>query len=97
MKANPSFFIFIEMGKVKKRFFIQYHIVLIPGIVSMLLLNGCSQEHKIEIIKEESFYSDFTVEDDKVYIQCELTMNKTTNREQKVGFFAYFPDDVGLG
>ena len=70
-------------------------ILLLVGVV--MLFSGCTQKNTVEIVKKESFYSDFTVEGNKVYIKCELAVDNSTGQEATVEFYADFPDDVNIG
>ena len=72
-------------------------IVALLLLCSTVMLSGCRNENIIEIVKRESFYLNFTVEGNKVYIECELSVNNVAGKEVEVEFYAYFPDDVNSG
>lgn len=49
----------------------------------------------VSIVEDESFYSDFHVEDNAVYINCTLTLE--ASKDQRVYFEGNFEDDVKTG
>ena len=62
-----------------------------------MIFGGCSPKNKIEIVKKGSFYSDFVVKGEKVYIKCELEVNNSTDDNAIVEFYASLPEEVKLG
>ena len=52
---------------------------------------------KIEIIKSKSYFEEFTVKNDKVTIECYLTIKNNSNKDQSINLSAYFPEDVKGG
>ena len=69
--------------------------LIIVNMIAILL--GCSTQDTIKIIEKESYYSDFVIEGDKVYIECELTVDNSSGEEVSVEFYADFPHDEKLG
>jgi ribosomal protein S8 len=51
----------------------------------------------LEIIKKESYFNDFKIIDDKVYIECKITIKNNTVKNIKYGINAIFKDDVRIG
>lgn len=51
----------------------------------------------VALIKSESYYSDFTVIDQKVSIKCNITLKNTYNVDKTIKLSALFPDDVKIG
>lgn len=69
-------------------------------LLIIMLFSSCSAEkteNAILIIKDQSFFSDFHTKSDKVYIDCELTVNNATEKQQIVQFVADMTDDVKIG
>lgn len=72
-------------------------------LISAIMLNvSCSADNSknknaVSIVDSESWFSDFTVDNDKVYIKCEITLQNTADEKQKVKMAAVCPDDVELG
>ncbi len=71
---------------------------LIFTLVVIMILGLCScQEKEIGIDTEESFYSDFEVEDEQVLIYCTILIENPTKSEANITLSANFDDDVKLG
>ena len=83
----------MKMCGVKKQGYFSITLIL----VGIMLIGGCSPKNAIEIVINESFYSSFIVEGEKVYIECELMIKNSTGEDAIVEFYADFPDDVDLG
>jgi hypothetical protein len=73
-----------------------YDITIISCFIAFTL-NGCGAKKAVEIVYEDSYFSDFYVEDEKVYIECALSVNNATGAEQAVEFVADCSDDVKGG
>ncbi len=69
-------------------------------LIAMLVLTsfpaGCRKavNNEIVLIKSESYYSDYEVKDNKVYITCYVTLENRLDEEQTVKLSAEFPNDV---
>ncbi len=73
----------------KNRLFI---VLIILGIVSCIL--SCTRKSNLFIVKSESYYSDYNVNNSKVSICCYLTIFNDTNSEETIKLKAIFPNDV---
>lgn len=51
----------------------------------------------ISLVKSESYFSDFNVKNQKVYLDCYITLKNISNTEKTVKLTASFPDDVNTG
>lgn len=51
----------------------------------------------VSVVNSESWFSDFTVENDKVYMKCHITLENTDNKEQRIKMAAVCSDDVENG
>lgn len=72
-------------------------IIVFGMIVSALLsLFSCYKE-SISINTQESYYSHFKVEDEKVYIYCNLFIDNSSEDEADVKLIASFEEDVKNG
>lgn len=58
---------------------------------------GCSQEEYVKINRQESWYSDFYVEDGKVYIKCNITVENSGDDSCRIGFKGDFSENVKTG
>lgn len=65
--------------------------VLVAGYMLLQKHNG------IHINYEKSFFSDFDVEEDKVYIECVLCIENNTGKQHKVKFIAESEEDKENG
>jgi hypothetical protein len=70
-------------------------IFLLISIITMFC--GCAKKNTLEIINKESYYSNYIIDGDKVYIECELAFNNLRETETTIELYADFPDDVELG
>lgn len=50
----------------------------------------------VEIIEKESYYSNFHVENDKVYIECVVTIKNSDNYKKTINLSARFDEDVNI-
>lgn len=64
-------------------------------LISLVGVFGACVNDSINIVEEESFYSDFYVENDVVYINCTLTVEAT--KDQSVCFVGDFADEAEIG
>ena len=71
-------------------------ILLLSIMCTILCLCSCQQKN-VHINKEKSFFSDYKVEDGKVYIYCSLVIENPTEAEINVALQACFSDDVKNG
>lgn len=60
-------------------------------------LGGCSFNRKNIYIDNESFFSDFKVEDGNVYIYCTLIIKNATGTEKNISLKALLKDDTENG
>lgn len=67
-------------------------VVLIAGFI---FINN--KANSLQIVKEKSFFSDFYVEGDKAYIQCEITINNFSSTDKIFKLNAISEDDVKVG
>lgn len=51
----------------------------------------------IKIIEKESYYSNFHVENDKVYIECVVTIKNSDKYKKTINLSARFDEDVNIG
>ncbi len=70
-------------------------LVLVGAAIAVQPLLNASE--KVSIVEAQSHFSDFRVENGKVYIDCQVTINNPTNAEKKVNLSANIPDDVKTG
>ncbi len=64
---------------------------------TFMLFALCNVGDKICIDKNESFFSDFEVANDKVFIKCHVTLANTFDTEKTVKLSARLPEDVTIG
>lgn len=69
-------------------------IVIIVFIGGLILINS---KDNVKIIKKDSYFSDFNVRNDKVYIKCVVTIKNTYNDNKKINLYAIMDDDVNIG
>lgn len=81
----------------KKYIILPVIILLIVGVIFMQVFTKFRHENKVRIIGNESFFSEYSVDGNNVYIKCEITVINRTSEVIKVGFFADFLEDVQLG
>jgi len=66
-------------------------------VLIMVLLCGCGSTGQVKLNKEDSWFSDFTVDDGQVYMTCALVIENSTGGEVKVKITASSPEDVDGG
>jgi len=71
--------------------------ILLFCIVCMLLCLFSCQSNDINLNKEKSFFSDFEIENDKVYIYCTLFLENQSNSQEVVEIKALFESDAKNG
>ena len=71
---------------------------IIIFVLSFLVLCFCScQKNELSIDDKESFYSDFKIENNKVYIYCNLLIKNPNNDDTKIALSGVFENDVKNG
>lgn len=70
---------------------------LFLGVSILMLLASCNRADQIYIDKNQSYFSDYEVENDKVFIKCHITLENTFQDEKMVTLSAKFPEDVTSG
>ena len=71
-------------------------LVLLCIVCMMLSLISC-QAKDIKLNEEKSFFSDFKIENDKVYIYCTLFIENKSDTEKVISLNASFEKDVEIG
>ena len=71
-------------------------LVLLCIVCMMLSLFSC-QAKNVKLNEEKSYFSDFKIENDKVYIYCTLFIENKSNTEKVISLNASFEKDVELG
>ena len=71
-------------------------LVLLCIVCMMLSLFSC-QVKDIKLNEEKSYFSDFKIENDKVYIYCTLFIENKSDTEKVISLKASFEKDVELG
>ena len=71
-------------------------LVLLCIVCMMLSLFSC-QVKDIKLNEEKSYFSDFKIENDKVYIYCTLFIENKSDTEKVISLNASFEKDVELG
>ena len=56
--------------------------VLFLGVSILMLLASCNRADQIYIDKNQSYFSDYEVENDKVFIKCHITLENTFKDEK---------------
>jgi hypothetical protein len=74
-----------------KGFFVLFLFFAILSCVSL------KPNNDLELIKKESYFNDFKIIDDKVYIECRITIKNNTDKNIIYRINAIFKDDVHIG
>lgn len=78
-------------NKMKKLFLL---FLVIISVVLILIFNNANE---LKVVKDSSYFSDFYVEGNKVYIKCEITIKNSSYDDKVVKLNAILKDDVELG
>lgn len=70
-------------------------IAIIMFVVVFLFVND--KERYIQIAEDKSYFSDFFIQGEKVYIECELTLKNSSSNNITFQLNAIMKDDVELG
>ena len=70
--------------------------VIIAFTIILLCICSC-RKNEISIDNDESFYSDFKIEDDKVYIHCSVLVKNPGNDNAKISLSGVFENDKKIG
>ena len=72
--------------------------IVIAAIVVITTIMALNDEGtNLHIIKDESYYSDFSVEDNRVYIKCDLKIQNSSSEDKVFILDAIMKEDVVLG
>ena len=66
-------------------------------VLCMVLSLFSCQAKEIELNEEKSFFSDFKIENNKVYIYCTLFIENKSDTEKVISLKASFEKDVEIG
>lgn len=80
---------------MKKNVILCVLISLVVIVVGVYIFNN--PKDTVEIIKKESYYSNFHVKDGKVYIECVITIKNNYNYKKAINLSARFDEDVNTG
>ena len=72
-------------------------ILAILCILCMMLSLFSCQTEDVKLDKEKSCFSDFKIENDKVYIYCTLYIDNKSDTEKVISLTASFEEDVENG
>ena len=67
------------------------------GALMLMLMGSCNKCDSIYIDKNKSYFSDFEVKNDKVYIKNYITFKNNFDTEKSVTLSTKLPDDVAIG
>lgn len=67
------------------------------GLSMLALLASCKTTANISVDEENSYFSDYAIEDDKVYIKCHVILTNTYDVEKTVKLSAKLPQDAASG
>ena len=70
---------------------------LILIAISFMITCLCSCNREISIDGKESFYSDFKIDNNKVYIYCNLLIKNSDKTNAKIAISGVFDNDVKSG
>lgn len=70
-------------------------VVIVTVIVISFVINNKTDD--LRIVKDTSYFSDFYIEGEKVYIKCELTIKNYSSVDKSFQLSAILKDDVKLG
>lgn len=63
----------------------------------LMLFASCKSTDEIYVDKKRSYFSDFEVENDKVFIKCYITLTNKFDVEKIVNLSTKLPEDVTIG
>ena len=69
--------------------------VIVTVIAMFVIINNNTVD--LRIVKDASYFSDYYVEDEKVYIKCEVTIRNFSSVNESFQLNAILKDDVELG
>lgn len=82
---------------MKKFITIGYIIGVLLIVCIATIIVSINSVEKVYINKDSSYFSDFIVENDKVYIRCSITIKNTYKADKTVILSANMTDDVNTG
>lgn len=74
-----------------------YIMFLLLAVLMLILYVSYNVNDKIYVDKGKSYFSEFKVENDKVFIECYITLVNTFDVEKTVNLSAKLPEDVTTG
>lgn len=81
---------------MKKILIILFGVLVVAMVVVVFFLIN-NKEGSLQIVKDTSYFSDFSVEGEKVYIKCELEFKNSSSEDTTFQLKAIMKDDVELG
>ena len=77
--------------------YINILLLVLIGVIMLIMCVSCKGVNDISIDKKSSYFSDYIVKNDKVYIRCYITLTNTFETEKSVTLSAKLPEDVRTG
>lgn len=72
-------------------------IVGIAVVATAIIFLTLNKHTGLEVVKDTSYFSDYKVDGEKVYIYCAVTIKNSSSEEKTFKLNALFNDDVKLG
>ena len=77
--------------------YIYFLVLLLLGALIFIFFTSCNTVDQIYWDKKTSYFSDFEVEGDKVFIKCRITLINTFDVEKAITLSAQLLEDVTIG
>lgn len=71
--------------------------VIIVSCLCLLIIYRQIDKENIYVVYDKSFFSDYKIENNKVFINCELFIYNNFNKEQVIELIAFDNEDVNFG
>ena len=70
---------------------------LLIALSTLALFSSCKTSNTIYVDEKNSYFSDFMVENNEVFIKCYITLVNKFDVEKTVNLSAKLPEDVAIG
>lgn len=72
-------------------------IIIVTVCLSLCTRMGIDVERDLKVLRSDSWFDDFYIKEDKVFMKCEITIQNKSNQDRYIKLFANMEEDANNG
>lgn len=72
-------------------------IIIVIVCLSLCTRMGIDVERDLKVLRSDSWFDDFYIKEDKVFMKCEITIQNKSNQDRYIKLFANMEEDANNG